>query len=204
MVSVGRQYLLFFNVGLSLIILLYRNITKTEQLEKAAVLQDARIFHDSILVREQPRKCCRILAQIIVRNIYYISLYYIHARLPTQLSYLPFFHLKYLQNDAKSISSKLTRTEATELFFASTKLFVDAHDISLRRMVYLFIKEIQPLCDPSDVIIVTSCLTKDMTCDVGLFRSNAIRVLIHIIDSAMLGSIERYIKQAIVDNDFTT
>lgn len=201
MVSVGRQYLLFFNVGLSLI-LLYRNITKTEQLEKAAVLQDARIFHDSILVREHPRKCCRILAQIIVRNIYYISLYYIHARLPTQLSYLPFFHLKYLQNDAKSISSKLTRTEATELFFASTKLFVDAHDISLRRMVYLFIKEIQPLCDPSDVIIVTSCLTKDMTCDVGLFRSNAIRVLIHIIDSAMLGSIERYIKQAIVDNDY--
>ena len=98
-------------------------------------------------------------------------------------------------------SSKLTTAEATELFFASTKLFVDVQDMSLRRLVYLFIKEIQPLCDPSDVIIVTSCLTKDMTCDVGLYRANAIRVLVNIIDSAMLGSIERYIKQAIVDND---
>ena len=129
-----------------------------------------------------------------------MSLYYIHARLPTQLSYLPFFHLKYLQNDAKSISSKLTRTEATELFFASTKLFVDAHDISLRRMVYLFIKEIRPLCDPSDVIIVTSCLTKDMTCDVDLYRANALRVLARIVDAAMLGAIERYVKQAVVDS----
>ncbi|KAL7537421.1 hypothetical protein ACHAXR_007807 [Thalassiosira sp. AJA248-18] len=143
-----------------------------EQLEKAKVLQDARIFHDSILVRENPRKCCRILAQIL-----------------------------YLQNDPKSKSTKLTRTEATELFFAGTKLFVDVQDSSLRRLVYLFIKEIQPLCDPSDVIIVTSCLTKDMTCDDGLYRANAIRVLVNIIDSAMLGSIERYIKQAIVDND---
>jgi len=143
-----------------------------EQLEKAKVLQDARVFHDSIEVREHPRKCCRILAQIL-----------------------------YLQNDPKSTSSKLTLTEATELFFASTKLFVEVEDVSLRRFVYLFIKEIQPLCDPSDVIIVTSCLTKDMTCDTGLYRANAIRVLVNIIDSAMLGSIERYIKQAIVDND---
>ena len=53
----------------------------------------------------------------------------------------------------------------------------------------------------ADVIIVTSCLTRDMTSSVGLYRANAIRVLVNIIDSAMLGSIERYIKQAIVDND---
>lgn len=108
----------------------------------------------------------------------------------------------YLQNDAKNPSNQLTLTEATDLFFASTKLFVDVEDASLRRLVYLFIKEIQPLCDPSDVIIVTSCLTKDMTCDVGLYRANAIRVLVHIIDSSFLGSIERYIKQAILDNDY--
>ena len=127
-----------------------------EHLEKAKVLQDARIFHDSILVRETPRKCCRILAQIL-----------------------------YLQNDPRHPSSKLTQTEATELFFASTKLFVDAEDASLRRLVYLFIKEIQPLCDPSDVIIVTSCLTKDMTCDIGLYRSNAIRVLVSLLDNGV-------------------
>lgn len=123
-------------------------------------------------MRENPRKCCRILAQLL-----------------------------YLQNDTKNLSNQLTLLEATDLFFASTKLFVDVEDASLRRLLYLFIKEIQPLCDPSDVIIVTSCLTKDMTCDVGLYRANAIRVLVHIIDSSFLGSIERYIKQAILDND---
>ena len=143
---------------------------------KSKVLQDALIFHDSILVREQPRKCRKVLCQIL-----------------------------YLQNDQRSDrntpSSRLTKTEATDLFFASTKLFVCTEDAPLRRLVYLFIKEIQPLCDPSDVIIVTSCLTRDMTSSVGLYRANAIRVLVNVIDSAMLGSIERYIKQAIVDND---
>ncbi len=143
---------------------------------KSKVLQDAQIFHDSILVREQPHNCRKVLCQIL-----------------------------YLQNDQRSDrnspSSRLTKTEATDLFFASTKLFVCTDDAPLRRLVYLFIKEIQPLCDPSDVIIVTSCLTRDMTSSVGLYRANAIRVLVDVIDSAMLGSIERYIKQAIVDND---
>ncbi|KAL7464508.1 hypothetical protein ACHAXS_004837 [Conticribra weissflogii] len=40
-----------------------------------------------------------------------------------------------------------------------------------------------------------------MTCDIPLYRANAIRVLVNIIDSAMLGAIERYMKQAIVDKD---
>ncbi|KAL7485817.1 hypothetical protein ACHAW6_011409 [Cyclotella cf. meneghiniana] len=141
-------------------------------LEKSRVLQDARIFHDSEIVRRKPRKCCTILAKIL-----------------------------YIQNNpATSQASTLTQVEATDLFFAATKLFVSS-DTSLRRLVYLFIKEIIPLCDPSDVIIVTSCLTKDMTSNIGLYRSNAIRALVNIIDSSMLGSIERYIKQAIVDND---
>lgn len=72
-------------------------------------------------------------------------------------------------------------------------------DASLRRMVYLFIKEVAENCSPDDVIIVTSSLTKDMTCDVDLYRANALRVLTRIVDSAMLGAIERYVKQAIVD-----
>ena len=73
-------------------------------------------------------------------------------------------------------------------------------DASLRRMVYLFIKEVAETCDPDDVIIVTSSLTKDMTCDVDLYRANALRVLARIIDAAMLGAIERYVKQALVDS----
>jgi len=134
-------------------------------LEKAQVLQEARIFHDPTAVRENPRKCCTVIAQLL-----------------------------HLQNTGQSLSS----TEATEVFFGVTKLFM-SDDASLRRMVYLFIKEVAETCNPDDIIIVTSSLTKDMTCDVDLYRANALRVLTRIVDAAMLGAIERYVKQAIVD-----
>lgn len=135
-------------------------------LEKAAVLQEARIFNDSTAVRESPRKCCTVIAQLL-----------------------------HLQNTGQFLNS----TEATEVFFGVTKLFM-SDDASLRRMVYLFIKEVAETCNPDDVIIVTSSLTKDMTCDVDLYRANALRVLARIIDAAMLGAIERYVKQAMVDS----
>lgn len=141
-------------------------ISPYAHLEKSAVLQEARIFHDSISVRENPRKCCTVIAQLL-----------------------------HLQNTGQFLSG----VEATEVFFGVTKLFM-SDDASLRRMVYLFIKEVAETCNPDDVIIVTSSLTKDMTCDVDLYRANALRVLARIIDSAMLGAIERYVKQAIVDS----
>ena len=47
----------------------------------------------------------------------------------------------------------MNSTEATEVFFATTKLF-QSKDISLRRLVYLAIKEMSTIAD--DVIIVTS------------------------------------------------
>lgn len=135
-------------------------------LEKAKVLQEARIFHDPTAVRENPRKCSTVIAQLL-----------------------------HLQNTGQYMSS----VEATDVFFGVTKLFM-SDDASLRRMVYLFIKDVAETCDPDDVIIVTSCLTKDMTCDVDLYRANALRVLVRIVDAAMLGAIERYVKQAIVDS----
>ena len=136
-------------------------------LEKAKVLQDARIFHDDHQVREDPQQCCVVLAQL----------------------------LALMQNTNQALQGE----EATEIFFGVTKLFVSS-DLYLRRMTYLFIKEIYERCDSSDVIIVTSCLTKDMTCDVDLYRANSLRVLCRIIDSAMLSAVERYFKAAIVDN----
>jgi len=135
-------------------------------LEKSAVLQEARVFHDSAGVRDNPRNCCTVIAQLL-----------------------------HLQNTGQS----LTSVESTEVFFGVTKLFM-SDDASLRRMVYLFIKEVAENCDPDDVIIVTSSLTKDMTCDVDLYRANALRVLTRIVDAAMLGAIERYVKQAVVDS----
>lgn len=141
-------------------------ISPYAHLEKAAVLQEARIFHDPNAVRENPRKCCTVIAQLL-----------------------------HLQNTGQYLSS----VEATDVFFGVTKLFM-SDDASLRRMVYLFIKDVAETCNPDDVIIVTSCLTKDMTCDVDLYRGNALRVLVRIVDAAMLGAIERYVKQAIVDS----
>lgn len=90
------------------------------------------------------------------------------------------------------------QTEATEVFFSVTKLF-QSKDNNLRRMVYLIIKEICPTAD--EVIIVTSSLMKDMNSKIDLYRSNAIRVLCSITDASLLGQIERYLKQAVVDKN---
>ncbi|VDK22435.1 unnamed protein product [Anisakis simplex] len=100
----------------------------------------------------------------------------------------------YLRQQGEAIG----RTEATEAFFAVTKLW-QSKDANLRRLVYLAIKEMSDISD--DVIIVTSSLTKDMTGREDMYRAPAIRALCYIIDSNMLQAIERYMKQAIVDKN---
>ncbi|KAF2861481.1 Coatomer, gamma subunit [Piedraia hortae CBS 480.64] len=87
--------------------------------------------------------------------------------------------------------------EATDLFFGISKLFQNK-DAALRQMVYLVIKELSK--DAQDVIMVTSSIMKDtaVNSDV-LYRANAIRALIRIIDASTVPSIERSIKAAIVD-----
>ncbi|KAJ3128254.1 coatomer subunit gamma [Nowakowskiella sp. JEL0407] len=96
-------------------------------------------------------------------------------------------------------SETFQRKEATEAFFAITKLFQN-QDPALRQMVYLAIKELADIAD--DVIMVTSSLTRDMNqkSDV-IYRANAIRALTKITDSSMLQGIERFLKQAIVDKN---
>ncbi|XP_044755635.1 coatomer subunit gamma [Coccinella septempunctata] len=102
--------------------------------------------------------------------------------------------LLYLLNQGEQLGTK----EATDVFFAMTKLF-QSKDVILRRLVYLGIKELSSIAD--DVIIVTSSLTKDMTGKEDLYRAAAIRALCSITDGAMLQAIERYMKQAIVDRN---
>lgn len=92
----------------------------------------------------------------------------------------------------------LGTSEATETFFAITKLFQCKH-VNIRRLVYLAIKELSKVAQ--DVIIVTSSLTKDMTAKEDLYRPAAIRALCTITDATMLQGIERYLKQAIVDKN---
>lgn len=100
----------------------------------------------------------------------------------------------YLLNQGETLGTR----EATEAFFAMTKLF-QCRDPVLRRLVYLGIKELSKVAE--DVIIVTSSLTKDMTGKEDLYRAAAIRALCKITDGSMLQAIERYMKQAIVDKN---
>lgn len=93
---------------------------------------------------------------------------------------------------------RLTTKEATEVFFSLTKLF-QSKDPVLRRMVYLCVKELTSSAE--DVIILVSTLTKDITSKTDTYRANAIRVLTRVTDAAMLGQIERHLKQAIVDKN---
>ncbi|KAG5047898.1 hypothetical protein JHK85_009001 [Glycine max] len=101
-------------------------------------------------------------------------------------------------NDPQLDARRCSQVEATEVFFAVTKLF-QSKDTGLRRMVYLMIKEISPSAD--EVIIVTSSLMKDMNSKIDMYRANAIRVLCRITDGTLLSQIERYLKQAIVDKN---
>jgi coatomer protein complex subunit gamma len=93
---------------------------------------------------------------------------------------------------------RLTPAEATEIFFAATKLF-SSDDAALRRMTYLAIKELAHTAE--EVIIVVNCLTKDVTSTIDNRRANALRVLCKIMDATMVAQVERYLRQALVDRN---
>eukprot|EP00117_Sycon_ciliatum_P033353 scpid35960/ scgid25681/ Coatomer subunit gamma-2; Gamma-2-coat protein len=133
-------------------------------LEKSAVLQEARIFNETA---PDTKKCRHVLTKIM-----------------------------FMINQGETIGTK----EATETFFSMTKLFQSQKPV-IRRLLYLAIKEMANVSE--DVIIVTSSLTKDMTGKEDLYRGGAIRALCRITDSTMIQSIERYMKQAIVDRNPT-
>ena len=130
-------------------------------LDKAAVLQECRVFHDANFVKMHPKRCC----QQITKLLYFLT-----------------------QGDT------FNGTDSMEVFFGVTKLF-QSTDGNLRRMVYLFLKEVAAGTDPSNLLIVVQSLVKDMFHDIPLYRANAIRVLSRIVDEKMLGQVERYYKQ---------
>ncbi|ETV71325.1 hypothetical protein H257_13452 [Aphanomyces astaci] len=138
-----------------------------QNLDKATVLHETKIFSDAQMVMKQPRKCCQLITKLL--------------HILTQ-------------------GEPFTSNEITDVFFKVTKLF-QGKDANLRRMMYLFIKEVADATPSDSVIIVTQSLSKDMNSDTDLYRANAIRVLCRIIDTSTLSAIERYIKQAIVDKN---
>jgi coatomer protein complex subunit gamma len=54
---------------------------------------------------------------------------------------------------------KFAGNEASDVFFAVTKLF-QSQDLALRRMTYLFLKEVAEATLSEEIIIVTASLTK--------------------------------------------
>ncbi|KAK2709187.1 hypothetical protein QYM36_012998 [Artemia franciscana] len=96
-----------------------------------------------------------------------------------------------LLNQGESMS----RAEATKAFFAITKLS-QSRDVNLRRMMYLAIKELSQKAD--DVIMATQTLIKDVTGKDDNCKAPALRALLAVIDTSMIQSIERYIRESLV------
>jgi coatomer protein complex subunit gamma len=92
----------------------------------------------------------------------------------------------------------ISKKEATNVFFAVTKLF-QSKDVPLRRMVYVVLKELAKISD--DVLIAIAILSKDMASELEPFRANSLRTIARVVDTTMLGQVERSIKQSIVDKE---
>lgn len=165
-------------------------------IEKTSVLQETRMFNDTPV---NARKCTHILTKILYL-LNQVLLLFTAKPLGKTSKNASHLHSTILQFVAlmQWQGEVLATREATDCFFAMTKLF-QSKDVVLRRMVYLGIKELSALAD--DVIIVTSSLTKDMTGKEYLYRASAIRALCSITDNTMLQAVERYMKQCIVDKN---
>ncbi|KAJ9469123.1 Coatomer subunit gamma-2 [Diplonema papillatum] len=92
----------------------------------------------------------------------------------------------------------LSATEATDIFFATTKLF-QSDNQDLRRQVYILMKELAVSAE--QMFIATATLCKDITSKNDMYRANAIRTLRKITEVSMLGPGERYLKQGVVDRN---
>lgn len=97
-----------------------------------------------------------------------------------------------------SDSSKLSPSEITEVFFATTKL-LRTTDHQLRRLVYLALSVLVPLTDSA--LIITQSLTKDLSSKNPTIRTNSIRLLVKIADESTLPHIEKSIRLLLGDSD---
>ena len=103
------------------------------------MLQETRIFNDNVI---NSRKCATVLTKVLcIMN---------QVRL-RKIERPPVEIISIVRIKFQGVT--MNSTEATEVFFATTKLF-QSKDVSLRRLVYLAIKEMSTIAD--DVIIVTS------------------------------------------------
>ncbi|KAI0220326.1 coatomer subunit gamma [Massospora cicadina] len=142
-------------------------------LDKSAVLQQARVFNASPI---KPRQCRLIIAKVLF-------LVYTNESLTTPEATELFFSI-----------TKLFQSPGVRKLLSEG----GCPDQVDRQIIYLAIKELSSVAQ--DVIIITSSLTKDMQpMSEPICRPNAIRALCKIIEPSMLPGIERFLKAAIVD-----
>ena len=93
---------------------------------------------------------------------------------------------------------RLTSVEATALFFQITQLF-RCKDNTVRRLTYIAIKALSQQAE--NVYVVTASLTKDVNSSIDdpAVRASALRALCQISDASTFTSIERYMRQSVVD-----
>ncbi|BFU23133.1 coatomer protein gamma subunit, putative [Entamoeba histolytica HM-1:IMSS-B] len=89
-----------------------------------------------------------------------------------------------------------TQEEATELFFATTKLFYSPN-VPLRQLLFTALRSVIPYA--CDVFVVMNSLSKDATSTYDFQRSSALRTLGMILTDQTINSLERHYKQGIVD-----
>lgn len=95
-----------------------------------------------------------------------------------------------------STGTHFSPIEATDIFFGATKLFQNENP-KLRRILFVFLKELSGTAE--QVFIASSSLVKDISGNNDVNRCNAIRTLRKVTDVTMIGPMERYLKQAVVD-----
>lgn len=87
--------------------------------------------------------------------------------------------------------------EATELFFSVSKLF-QHKDPALRQMMYLVISQLSQTA--SDVLMLTASIMKDIQASgYSVYKPNAIRALVRVIDPTLVQNMERLFKNCIAD-----
>lgn len=94
----------------------------------------------------------------------------------------------------------LTKSEATDLCLYISHLFqYKDKDNTLRRLTYIGIKALSQQAD--NVYVVTSSLTTDVNSsrDDPAVRASALRALCQISDASTFTTIERYLRQSVVD-----
>lgn len=89
--------------------------------------------------------------------------------------------------------------EATELFYTISKLFQKPSP-GLRQMTYLTLRELRPAVEST--LMLVAAIMKDVQSGPGqVYRPDALRTLVNIVDESQLESIDRLMRMAIVDRD---